>query len=64
MAVETIRTAWVGLASHRMRTALTVLGITIGIASVIVLIAVGCGIAIGFLWLTDDRFIPLRSRSR
>jgi cation-transporting ATPase E len=30
----------------------------------IVLIAVGCGIAIGFLWLTDDRFIPLRSRSR
>jgi cation-transporting P-type ATPase E len=30
----------------------------------IVLIAVGCGIAIGFLWLTDDRFIPLRSRLR
>ncbi len=30
----------------------------------IVLIAVGCGITIGFLWLTDDRFIPLRSRSR
>ncbi|MEO5633445.1 HAD-IC family P-type ATPase [Gaiella sp.] len=28
----------------------------------VVLIAVGCGIAIGFLWLTDDRFIPLRSR--
>ncbi|MGE0066377.1 MAG: ABC transporter permease [Solirubrobacterales bacterium] len=43
MAVETIRTAWVGLMSHRMRTALTVLGITIGIASVIVLIAVGKG---------------------
>jgi len=30
----------------------------------IVLIGVGCGITIGFLWLTDDRFIPLRSRSR
>jgi hypothetical protein len=29
----------------------------------IVLIAVGCGITIGFLWLTDDRFIPLRGRS-
>ena len=43
MAFETLRTAWVGLMSHRMRTALTVLGITIGIASVIVLIAVGKG---------------------
>ncbi|HEX4307879.1 MAG TPA: ABC transporter permease [Solirubrobacterales bacterium] len=43
MALETLRTAWVGLLSHRMRTALTVLGITIGIASVIVLIAVGKG---------------------
>lgn len=43
MAAETIRTAWVGLTSHRMRTGLTVLGITIGIASVIVLIAVGKG---------------------
>jgi putative ABC transport system permease protein len=43
MAVETLRTAWVGLLSHRMRTALTVLGITIGIASVIVLVAVGKG---------------------
>ena len=30
----------------------------------VILIAVGCGIAIGFLWLTDDRFIPLRSRSQ
>ena len=30
----------------------------------VVLIAVGCGIAIGFLWLTDDRFVPLRSGSR
>ena len=32
MAVETLRTAWTGLMSHRLRTALTVLGITIGIA--------------------------------
>ena len=43
MAVETLRTAWIGLMSHRLRTALTVLGITIGIASVIILIAVGKG---------------------
>ena len=28
----------------------------------VVLILVGSGIAIGFLWLTDDRFVPLRSR--
>jgi hypothetical protein len=27
------------------------------------LIAVGSALAIGFLWLTDDRFIPLRSQS-
>ena len=43
MALETLRTAWIGLMSHRLRTALTVLGITIGIASVIILIAVGKG---------------------
>ena len=43
MAVETLRTALVGLRSHRLRTALTVLGIAIGVASVIVLVAVGKG---------------------
>jgi putative ABC transport system permease protein len=43
VALETLRTAWIGLMSHRLRTALTVLGIMIGIASVIVLIAVGKG---------------------
>lgn len=43
MALETLRTAWIGLMSHRLRTALTVLGITIGIASVIILVAVGKG---------------------
>ncbi len=30
----------------------------------VILIALGCGIAIGFLWLTDDRFIPLRARAQ
>jgi cation-transporting ATPase E len=28
----------------------------------LLLIILGAGIAIGFLWLTDDRFVPLRSR--
>jgi cation-transporting ATPase E len=28
----------------------------------VVLVLVGAGIAIGFLWLTDDRFVPLRNR--
>jgi P-type E1-E2 ATPase len=28
----------------------------------LLLIILGAGIAIGFLWLTDDRFIPLRNR--
>ena len=43
MALETLRTACLGLLAHRMRSALTILGITIGVASVIVLIAVGKG---------------------
>jgi len=29
----------------------------------LVLIAIGSAIAIGFLWLTDDRFVPLRARA-
>ncbi len=32
-------------------------------AAAVVLILVGSGIAIGFLWLTDDRFVPLRHRA-
>ena len=31
-------------------------------AAAVVLIVVGCAIAIGFLWLADDRFVPLRDR--
>ena len=30
----------------------------------LVLILLGAAIAIGFLWLTDDRFVPTVSRSR
>ena len=28
----------------------------------VVLVVVGSGISIGFLWLTDERFVPLRRR--
>ncbi|HWW91215.1 MAG TPA: ABC transporter permease [Solirubrobacteraceae bacterium] len=40
---ETLRIAWSGIAANRLRSGLTILGMTIGVASVIVLIAVGNG---------------------
>ncbi|HWD76163.1 MAG TPA: ABC transporter permease [Solirubrobacteraceae bacterium] len=40
---ETIRVALGGLAANKLRTALTILGLMIGVGSVIVLIAVGTG---------------------
>ncbi|MBJ7330495.1 MAG: ABC transporter permease [Solirubrobacteraceae bacterium] len=40
---ETMRVAFGGLAANKMRSALTILGMTIGVASVIVLVAVGNG---------------------
>ena len=40
---ETIRVAFAGLIANRLRSALTILGLTIGVSSVIVLIAVGTG---------------------
>ncbi len=43
MARETLRTALAGLAANKLRSGLTVLGMTIGVGSVIVLIAVGNG---------------------
>ena len=43
MGGETLRVAFGGLATNKLRTALTVLGMAIGVASVIVLIAVGNG---------------------
>src|SRR5271155_5685280 len=39
----TFRLAWSGLVANKLRSALTILGMTIGVASVIVLIAVGNG---------------------
>ena len=40
---ETIGTAWAGLAANKLRSGLTILGLMIGVGSVIVLIAVGKG---------------------
>jgi putative ABC transport system permease protein len=43
IAAETLRIAWSGIAANKLRSGLTILGMTIGVASVIVLIAVGNG---------------------
>ena len=40
---ETVAIAWSGIAANKLRSGLTILGMTIGVASVIVLIAVGNG---------------------
>ena len=38
-----LRIAWSGITANKLRSGLTILGMTIGVASVIVLIAVGNG---------------------
>ena len=43
IAVESLRIALQGVLSNRLRSLLTMLGVTIGVASVIVLVAVGTG---------------------
>ncbi len=43
IAFETLRIAWGGIGANKLRSGLTILGMTIGVASVIVLIAVGNG---------------------
>jgi putative ABC transport system permease protein len=43
IGAETFRIAWSGIAANKLRSGLTILGMTIGVASVIVLIAVGNG---------------------
>jgi putative ABC transport system permease protein len=40
---ETLRTSWFAIGSHKMRSALTVLGILIGIAAVILTVGLGLG---------------------
>jgi putative ABC transport system permease protein len=41
--IETVRVASAGLAANKLRSGLTILGLMIGVGSVIVLIAVGTG---------------------
>ncbi len=43
IGVETLRIAWGGIVANKLRSGLTILGMTIGVASVIILIAVGNG---------------------
>jgi putative ABC transport system permease protein len=43
IGAETLRIAWSGIVTNKLRSGLTILGMTIGVASVIVLIAVGNG---------------------
>ena len=43
IARETVRIAWGGITANKLRSSLTILGLMIGVASVIVLIAVGNG---------------------
>ncbi len=40
---EPLSTAWVGVATHKLRSFLTILGIVIGVAAVIILMSVGRG---------------------
>jgi putative ABC transport system permease protein len=41
--LDPLFTAWIGITSHRLRSFLTVLGITIGVAAVIALMSIGKG---------------------
>jgi len=41
--LELISTAWVGVATHKLRSFLTILGVVIGVAAVIALISIGRG---------------------
>lgn len=69
-ATGATRARWVGLLCTALFTAyLAVLAVPsvrrffeLGVPHLgtIVMVVVGSGLAIGFLWLTDDRFVPLR----
>ena len=41
--LEPLSTAWVGVATHKLRSSLTILGIVIGVAAVISLMSIGRG---------------------
>jgi putative ABC transport system permease protein len=40
---DPIGSAWVGIATHKLRSSLTILGIVIGVAAVITLMSIGKG---------------------
>ena len=42
--LEPLRTAWVSVVTHKLRSFLTILGVVIGIAAVIILMSVGKGV--------------------
>ncbi|HEX7342391.1 MAG TPA: MacB family efflux pump subunit [Rhodanobacteraceae bacterium] len=41
--LEALRMAWISMVTHRLRTALTMLGLVIGISSVVTILALGAG---------------------
>ena len=50
---DTFRSAWAAVHSHRLRSALTMLGILIGISAVVLTVGIGAGAAIRFCPLLD-----------
>jgi putative ABC transport system permease protein len=55
---ETVVSAWEALTKHRLRSVLTMIGITIGVASVIALVAMGNGMRTNF----DQQFSRLANQ--
>ena len=47
--LEPISTAWIGVVTHKLRSFLTILGIVIGVAAVIVLMSIGRGVTADIL---------------
>jgi putative ABC transport system permease protein len=58
MIIETVRIALRGLWANKLRSALTTLGIIIGVAAVIVLVALGNGVRAGF----NEQFASLATQ--
>jgi hypothetical protein len=58
MILETVRIALRGLRANKLRSALTTLGIIIGVAAVIVLVALGNGVRTGF----NEQFASLATQ--
>ena len=71
-ATSTTRARWVGALCGGLLLAFVLVlllpatrhffALAIPSLAALALVVVGTGVAIGFLWLTDDRFVPLRGR--